>query len=200
MINVALVMHSARSDNLGVGALAVSEVEMIRAIARRNGIDVHITLLDWKDPRAPYVRGGDVTIVEMTGRDLRSPGGFWRQVRRSDLVVDIGAGDSFADIYGPRRLRNMFIMKFLTHLARRPLIVAPQTIGPFTRPLSRALARLSLRLSKVVASRDEKRRRHCANWVSRHRGRAWSRRRTSPCAFPTRSPRRAPQAAGRASG
>jgi len=156
MINVALVMHSARSDNLGVGALTVSEVEMIRAIARRNGIDVHITLLDWKDPRAPYVRGGDVTIVEMTGRDLRSPGGFWRQVRRSDLVVDIGAGDSFADIYGPRRLRNMFIMKFLTHLARRPLIVAPQTIGPFTRPLSRALARLSLRLSKVVASRDEK--------------------------------------------
>jgi polysaccharide pyruvyl transferase WcaK-like protein len=149
-------MHSARSDNLGVGALTVAEVEIIRDIARRTGVQTHITVLDWKDPRTPYVSGPDVTLFEMGGKDLIRPGGFWAQVRRADLVIDIGAGDSFADIYGPRRLNRMFVMKYLTHLARRPLVLAPQTIGPFTRPVSRLLARLSIRLCRIVATRDAK--------------------------------------------
>ena len=68
---------------------------------------------------------------------------YFATVRRADAVVDIGAGDSFADIYGPGRLRRLFAMKFLTHLARRPLVVAPQTIGPFTHRLSSRLARWS---------------------------------------------------------
>jgi polysaccharide pyruvyl transferase WcaK-like protein len=50
----------------------------------------------------------------------------------------------------------MFAMKFLAHLARTPLVVAPQTIGPFTKGWSRRLARLTLRLSALVATRDAK--------------------------------------------
>jgi polysaccharide pyruvyl transferase WcaK-like protein len=153
-LNICLIMHSTRSDNLGVGALTVSEVEIIRAIARDLGRAVTITVLDWKDPRPPYVAGADIRIVDLDGRFLINPFGFFRAVRRADLVIDIGAGDSFADIYGGRRLTRMFIMKFLTHLARRPLVLAPQTVGPFTRPLSTALARLSLRLCALVATRD----------------------------------------------
>ncbi|PKP74111.1 MAG: polysaccharide pyruvyl transferase family protein [Alphaproteobacteria bacterium HGW-Alphaproteobacteria-6] len=153
-LEIALIMHSTRSDNLGVGALTVSEVAILRAIARDLGRAVTITVLDWKDPRRPYVEGDDIRIVDLDGRFLINPFGFFRAVRRADLVIDIGAGDSFADIYGGRRLRRMFIMKFLTHLARTPLVLAPQTVGPFTRPLSTALARLSLRLCALVATRD----------------------------------------------
>lgn len=153
-LEIALIMHSTRSDNLGVGALTVSEVAILRAIARDLGRAVTITVLDWKDPRRPYVEGDDIRIVDLDGRFLINPFGFFRAVCRADLVIDIGAGDSFADIYGGRRLRRMFIMKFLTHLARTPLVLAPQTVGPFTRPLSTALARLSLRLCALVATRD----------------------------------------------
>lgn len=46
-------------------------------------------------------------------------------------------------------------MKFLTHLAGTPLVVAPQTIGPFTKPRSRWLARATLKLSALVATRDQ---------------------------------------------
>lgn len=153
-LDIALIMHSTRSDNLGVGALTVSEVEIIRAIARDLDRAVTITVLDWKDPRPAYVAGPDIRIVDLDGKVLINPFGFLRAVRRADLVIDIGAGDSFSDIYGGRRLRRMFIMKFLTHLARTPLVMAPQTVGPFTRPLSTALARLSLRLCALVATRD----------------------------------------------
>jgi len=71
-----------------------------------------------------------------------------------DIMIDIGGGDSFADIYGGRRLRRMFVLKYLTHLAGTPLVMAPQTIGPFTKTSSRVLAKLSMRLCKIVAARD----------------------------------------------
>jgi len=153
-LRICLIMHSTRSDNLGVGALTVSEVDILRNLAQSLAREMVITVVDWKDARAPYVTGPDIKVVDMDGRMMINPFGFFAIALRSDMVVDIGAGDSFADIYGTGRLNRMFILKFLTHLAWTPLVVAPQTIGPFSRPLSRFLARLSLRLSAVVATRD----------------------------------------------
>jgi polysaccharide pyruvyl transferase WcaK-like protein len=153
-IRICLIMHSSRSDNLGVGALTASEVEVLRSCARQLGREMEITIVDWKDARAPYVTGPDIRAVDLDGRFLKSPRGFFAMARRSDLVIDIGAGDSFADIYGSGRLVRMFVMKFLTHLARTPLVMAPQTIGPFTKRWSKVLAKLTMRLSAVVATRD----------------------------------------------
>ena len=151
---VSLIFHSTRSDNLGVGALTVSEIEIIRQVARNAGREVRVHVIDWKGIRAPYVTGPDITMSEVDGKAIINPFGFFATVRRGDIVIDIGAGDSFADIYGPKRLRTMLVMKFLTHLALRPLVVAPQTIGPFKHALSKFLARLTLNLSAVVATRD----------------------------------------------
>lgn len=152
---VNLIFHSTRSDNLGVGALTVADIAIIRAAAQRAGRKVRFNVIDWKDKRAPYVTGDDITVTEVSGKDLVNPFGYFAMARRADVVVDIGAGDSFADIYGPKRLRSMFIMKFATHLAGRPLVVAPQTIGPFKREQSKRLARVSLNRSAVVATRDQ---------------------------------------------
>jgi polysaccharide pyruvyl transferase WcaK-like protein len=156
MITVGLIFHSACSDNMGVGALTASQVEILRTIAGRLGIPIRIRILDWTQQRAPYITGPDIEIHEMTGRKLLNPMGYFRLVRGCDLVIDIGAGDSFADIYGARRLNRMFWMKYLVHMAGRPLVLAPQTYGPFRKPLSIRRARGTLRRSAVVASRDAK--------------------------------------------
>jgi polysaccharide pyruvyl transferase WcaK-like protein len=153
-LRICLIMHSTRSDNLGVGALTVSDVAILRDVARDLGRAIEITVMDWKDPRPPYVTGADIRIIDLDGKAMINPFGYFAQARRSDLVIDIGGGDSFADIYGSGRINRMFLLKFLTHLARTPLVMAPQTIGPFKRPLSRFLARLSMRLCAVVATRD----------------------------------------------
>ena len=155
MLNIALIFHSAKSDNLGVGALTVSEVEILRRLAREIGTPLTITVVDWQGPRAPYISGPDVVVREIRARHILDPRVFFSIVRKSDIVIDIGAGDSFADIYGPARLRRMFAMKFITHLAGRPLVVAPQTVGPFRKWQSRLLARLTLQASAIVASRDQ---------------------------------------------
>lgn len=153
-IRICLILHSTRSDNLGVGALTVSEVEILRDIAREIGRAIEITVMDWKDARAPYVTGPDIAVRELDGRVMLNPRGYFAVARASDVVIDIGGGDSFSDIYGARRLNRMFVLKYLTHIARTPLIMAPQTIGPFKKPISRFLAKLSMRLCRVVASRD----------------------------------------------
>lgn len=153
-LRLCLVMHSTRSDNLGVGALTVSEVEILRGIGRDLGRGVEITVFDWKDPGAPYVTGPDVRVADLDMRALLDPRRFLRVVRGMDAVIDVGAGDSFADIYGGARLRRMFLIKALVHAAGVPLVMAPQTVGPFTRPLSRRLARPALDRAAIVATRD----------------------------------------------
>ncbi|SMX46434.1 polysaccharide pyruvyl transferase family protein [Actibacterium lipolyticum] len=155
MVNICLILHSTKSDNLGVGALTVSDVAILREVAQKNGLKPHFTIIDWKDPREPYVVGDDVEVVPLSAADLLNPTKFFRLIRRADMVVDIGVGDSFADIYGNKRLMLMFLMKFQTHLARRPLVIAPQTIGPFTKGRSKLMARVNLKLSKLVCTRDK---------------------------------------------
>ena len=152
-MQIALIAHSAKNDNLGVGALTVSDIEIIRGILRHRGLDGRIVVVDGRDPRPSYViEGPDVTVREL--RPIRNPWSFFRLVRASDVVIDIGGGDSFADIYGAARFAKMHLMKYLTHLSGRPLVLAPQTIGPFKSPLRRWIAAQSIRLSAIVATRD----------------------------------------------
>ncbi len=154
MLNICLILHSAQSDNLGVGALTLADIAILRAAAQQAGQRVRFTLIDWHNPRAPYVEGSDITIERITARELVRPGRFGRLLREADMVVDIGGGDSFADIYGRKRLILMFLMKFRAHLAGKPYVLAPQTMGPFRRRISRVLARYSLNRCTLVCTRD----------------------------------------------
>jgi len=75
-------------------------------------------------------------------------------VRTFDLVVDTRAGDSFADIYGQRRLFVMTLMAEIVAKAGVPLVLGPQTIGPFTTRRGRGMARRSLTAARLVMARD----------------------------------------------
>ena len=152
MLTIALIFHSARNANLGVGALTVSEVEIIRRIATARGIAVHIDVIDSIAEGPICVSGPDVAVRET--RILRRPLQVFGIIHKADLVIDIGAGDSFADIYGRRRLIRLFMMKYMAHLAGRPLVLAPQTFGPFVKPLSRFFAVQSIKRAALVATRD----------------------------------------------
>lgn len=152
MLRITLIFHAARNDNLGVGALTESEIEILREISRRTGLKIAITIVDGKGPREPYVSGPDIRVQDM--RVLRQPLRYFRLARQSDLVLDIGGGDSFTDIYGQKRYIRLLLMKFLTLLARRPLVLAPQTVGPFHYKTSRFFAVQSIRRCAIVSTRD----------------------------------------------
>lgn len=152
MTHIVLIFHSSRNDNLGVGALTESQIAILRSVGERTGQEIRITIIDGEAERPVYVHGPDIEVRDI--RVFRHPMQFFHLVRAADLVIDIGAGDSFTDIYGRKRLIWLFLMKYLTHLARRPLVLAPQTVGPFRSPVSRILAANSIQRCAVVSTRD----------------------------------------------
>ena len=47
------------------------------------------------------------------------------------VIVDASAGDSFSDIYGQARFRSICLPKAIAAKRRRPLLLLPQTYGPY---------------------------------------------------------------------
>ena len=153
-LTVLLPMHSTRSDNLGVGALTASQMAILRDLAADLGRPLRMIVPDFRDARAPYATGADVTHRELSRRYVLGRDGYRADLRAADVVIDIGGGDSFADIYTGKRLRLMFALKAMAHRAGKPYVLAPQTLGPFTRRWSRAAARLHLDRCALIALRD----------------------------------------------
>ena len=151
-LSVALLSHLTRNANLGVGALTVCDVEILRGIGRELGVPLRFEVLDTPGPRPAVIGGDDVAFHRI--RTLREPHRALAVLRRADLAVDICGGDSFADIYGRKRLRTMMLLQGMALATRTPLVFAPQTIGPFTHPGSKRLARAILNRAAVVATRD----------------------------------------------
>jgi colanic acid/amylovoran biosynthesis protein len=84
---------------------------------------------------------------------LGNPGA--RAILASDAVWDISGGDSFADLYGERHLKAMLAPKRLALACGVPLVLLPQTYGPYTRPASRRAAASILRACRLAWARDE---------------------------------------------
>lgn len=70
------------------------------------------------------------------------------------IVGAISGGDSFSDIYGLRRLLYVTLPQVLVLMLQRPLILLPQTYGPFKSRLARAIARFVLKRAHRIYSRD----------------------------------------------
>lgn len=154
-VTMALLWHSMNSDNLGVGALTLSNAEILRAAARKAGVTPRFLAMSWQDPRPDYGTWADIENLHFRTRHIPGPSGPLAQgLRRADIVVDIGGGDSFADIYGPKRFFTIWATKLHAIRMGKPLILSPQTIGPFDTAYARPLARWAMNRSRLVVSRD----------------------------------------------
>jgi polysaccharide pyruvyl transferase WcaK-like protein len=153
---IGFLSHSLNSDNFGVGALSIANIEIVRKVGRELGLSVRFHIFDTLDKREIYVRGADITMIPLRMRSYLSVGnnGF-AAVRRCDLICDLTGGDSFTDLYGKKRFFLQLLRKLAVLLARRPLLLSPQTIGPFDRWWARLLAPLVLTRCRAVVVRDD---------------------------------------------
>lgn len=156
MITVGLLWHSTSSDNLGVGALTQSQIAICKAAAAEAGQQVKFIVFGTQGGQsyAPsdtdIVQGSRISLKQiLTGRSA-----FVKELGGCDLVLDIGEGDSFADIYGIKRLLFLFVSKLCVLTKRIPLIISPQTIGPFQYFLTRKIAAALMRSATRVFARD----------------------------------------------
>lgn len=77
-----------------------------------------------------------------------------RVVAGADLVLDASGGDSFTDLYGAARFRQIVAPKQIALNMGRPLVLLPQTYGPFARASSRRVARSVIDGARLAYARD----------------------------------------------
>lgn len=156
MVTVGLLWHSLSSGNLGVGALTESNIAIIKEVAESQGKKVRFLVLGTGAENltalAQELESQGHALENQRIRIFRSS--FRNQVRRCDLVIDIGEGDSFADIYGFKRFFYYWLSKNIVCGLGKPLVLAPQTIGPFNGWAARLLAKQVMARSKSVFARD----------------------------------------------
>ncbi|OYU15601.1 MAG: polysaccharide pyruvyl transferase [Alphaproteobacteria bacterium PA4] len=154
VLRIGLLWHSAAAGNLGVGALSVGNIALAREAASRAGVTPHFTLFGGREVATPYIVGDDIEVRTIDGRYMISPGGYFADMRTMDIMLDIGAGDSFADIYPNKRFAYLMSTKALAIWAGVPLILSPQTIGPFSHRLHTSVAAWACRRAAMVFARD----------------------------------------------
>ena len=72
VLTVGLLWHSMNSDNLGVGALTMSNIAIIEGVAARLGCTPRFEVIGWTDPRPHYVTRPDIAVTSLRMKDVRS--------------------------------------------------------------------------------------------------------------------------------
>ncbi|HEV2402223.1 MAG TPA: polysaccharide pyruvyl transferase family protein [Candidatus Sulfotelmatobacter sp.] len=86
-------------------------------------------------------------------------------LQQADLAAAISGGDSFSDIYGIQRLLYVSLPQILVLLLGKPLVLLPQTLGPFKGTLARFTAGWILKRATRIYSRDSAGLRKAAGWI-----------------------------------
>lgn len=156
-MKLGLLWHSFSSGNLGVGALSLSNLLLIDEAARRQGITPEFLLIGSSGPCHYPPEGARFRydFIEFNERTLLSnPHGLFAALRSCDAIFDIGEGDSFSDIYGGKRLIKLLVSKGMAMAGGVPLILSPQTIGPFKSAWGTHAAAWMMKRCVKVFARD----------------------------------------------
>lgn len=159
------------TGNLGVSALGLSTIEGLARFAPRG---VECLLFDHGRGARPLDGGGPAriarvgcfysrrfyrrenlrTALAMARIGLAGLHPLLRSLRDLDAVLDVSGGDSFTDLYGDWRFRAVTAPKSLALAMGLPLVLLPQTYGPFSSGETRGRARELLVGARRVWARD----------------------------------------------
>ena len=171
-LRIGILWADPYCGNLGVAALAYSTLILFEKAALRTGLQFDYTLWGASCRGRDTIDAGTQRIAVRTVRSFM--GGDWpaflrncleRPVRigtplfaldflQYDWVADMGAGDSYSDIYGITRFRNMDFTKSWARRLHKRYILLPQTLGPFSCEEARTKAARSMAGADGVFARD----------------------------------------------
>ena len=144
-LRVLVLWADEKSANMGVRALGAGTAALLGRVFPR----ADFTFLNYGTRTAPVSLDWRNLV-----RQLHPRSELARWLSQFDLVVDSRSGDSFTDIYGFARLATMSILAEVVSLSRVPLVLGPQTLGPFHTVHARALARRAMGRASLVMARD----------------------------------------------
>ena len=173
--NIVLSGAVLNSDNLGCVALTYSTVKMLNEVAERLGTEFSYTILElsYDKNRCELSRmlmcdrlgipASSVEVIPM-GSSMTAKAGVRHclenrvmrsRVKNAIALFDLTAGDSFSDIYGMERLERYAEPMDFAIGCSTPLILGPQTFGPFKSREGRTLAKRVFDGALLSVARDE---------------------------------------------
>ena len=171
-MNIILTNALVKNGNRGCVALSLSAMYIIDKILDDRNIphQFYLPQSGYRKKEEHTIKVGDVSLKFMSLMDI-TPLSIKQRLKNlvkqkeyqatkkvyqeADFILDIGQGDSFADIYGKRRFDWIFSQYRLGMKYKKPYCILPQTIGPFEDPAIRKRACKGINYAKCVMTRDK---------------------------------------------
>lgn len=161
-------------ENLGCDALNVSFIQMSEEISKKWNCHFRYILF-WEIPTSSY--NMDYLPEELKQYDIqfiKTPFSYFRlfmkgllkdhwhdynefhgAVKSCNFFVDTCGGDSFSDIYGAYTLRRVKMDHYIADKYNIPVIMLPQTIGPFNTPKGKKIGLEIMHNAEKIFIRDK---------------------------------------------
>ena len=171
-MNIILANAPVKNGNRGCVALSLSVMYIIDKILNDRNIPhtFYLPQSGYDKKEEHVIKAGKVTLKYMSLMDI-TPLSIKQQIKNivkykeyqatkkvykeADFILDIGQGDSFADIYGKSRFDWIFSQYQLGMKLKKTYCILPQTIGPFEVPAIRKQACKGINYAKCVMTRDK---------------------------------------------
>lgn len=155
MIKIGALGFDFKCSNLGCEALSYSFFNLIDSICKTN-VEVHV--FAYASPMNFPLNSSKIRFV-WHRLHMKSPSYIIKMKKlfdSFDCIFDVTYGDGFSDIYGKLWNINTDIAKQLANNSKAPLILLPQTYGPYNNPVLKKWAAHIVRHTAVAMSRDER--------------------------------------------
>lgn len=172
-VNIILANAPINNGNRGCVALSVSSMFIIDEILSQAGIKYKLYLPDSQHRECKIhkisINGRDIeyySIQYNKGLSLKDDAKikikgllankkYNKVFKDADFILDIGQGDSFADIYGDERFKLIDRIHTIARKYHKTYCLLPQTIGPFENERIREKAIKSIEKSSLCMARDK---------------------------------------------
>ena len=155
-MKIVLLGLEFANPNLGCQALAYSFIEIIEEAAKQNNINCeYMSVVFYTfDPIIITDSDSRITSKKINYKSLKFWSSLKKDFKQSDLIVDFTGGDSFSDIYGNKRFRLATLVKYFAVKSKTPLLLGPQTYGPYKSKFNRKFAGYIIKKARWVFARD----------------------------------------------
>lgn len=162
--------------NLGCVALSYSLLQNLEKIAKNNKVKFEYIVFDERSSQEAIDRMANKLCIDKKRIRLGTSGalqtynfkGFLRayskmlipniqmraDIRNCYVIIDMTGGDSFSDIYGKERFYKFTSAKKEAEKLGVPLILGPQTYGPFMDTKVKFYAKNVIEKARLVMARD----------------------------------------------
>lgn len=173
--NVSIILANApiNNGNRGCVALSISSMYIIDEILTKVGVKYKLYLPDSQHGDCKshkiLINGREIEYcivhynkglsfkddVKIGIKNILLNKKLNKVFKEADFILDIGQGDSFADIYGVERFNLIDRIHTIARKYHKPYCLLPQTIGPFENEKIKERATKSIEKADLCMARDK---------------------------------------------